>query len=159
MRAGLTRHIGVCNMNEDQIARLQRVATIAPAVHQLEMHPYLRRDSIRAASRAAGMQLEAYSPLGNPGLGQGPSLLNDATVVRVARELSISPAQCLLAWSRQALGAQPIVKSVRPERIRENFASASIVLPQRALDELSSLATTFRYVRPPWWTHPASEPL
>jgi 2,5-diketo-D-gluconate reductase A len=109
------RAIGVSNFQPHHIERLAREATVVPAVNQIEMHPYFNQDDVRAFDRAHGIATEAWSPI-----AQG-QVLDDPTIVRIARRLSQTPAQVTLRWHIQR-GDIVFPKSVTPKRIAENFA-------------------------------------
>ena len=62
-QAGLTHDIGVSNFNERQIAELEAVATVQPAVLQVESHPFFAQESLLKFCQERGIVFEAYSPL------------------------------------------------------------------------------------------------
>ena len=62
-QAGLTRAAGLSNFNERQIAELEAVATIQPAVLQVESHPFFAQESLLKFCLERGIVFEAYSPL------------------------------------------------------------------------------------------------
>ena len=111
---GRARAIGVSNF---QIAHLQRVldeATVVPAVNQVELHPYLTQEPLRAFHEQHGIVTEAWSPLGRG------RLLAEPAVVGLAEKYGVTPAQLIVRWHLQ-LGNVVIPKSVNPDRIRSNF--------------------------------------
>ena len=62
-QAGLTRGLGLSNFNQRQIAELEAVATIKPAVLQVESHPFFAQESLLKFCLERGIVFEAYSPL------------------------------------------------------------------------------------------------
>jgi aryl-alcohol dehydrogenase-like predicted oxidoreductase len=62
-RHGLTKAIGVSNFAVDELEALLAVATIAPAVNQVQFSPFQFRRALLDACRRNGIVLEAYSPL------------------------------------------------------------------------------------------------
>jgi diketogulonate reductase-like aldo/keto reductase len=62
--AGLVRNIGVCNYNCALLRDLLSYATIAPAVLQIELHPYLTQDRLVRFCHEAGIAVTGFSPLG-----------------------------------------------------------------------------------------------
>src|SRR5690606_23489193 len=64
---GKVRSIGVSNFNTQQLERLWAAARIKPVVNQIESHPYLPMEELKAACDKYGIVITAYSPLGNPG--------------------------------------------------------------------------------------------
>jgi len=87
----------------------------APAINQIELHPYLQQPSLRAFHAQTGILTEAWSPL-----AQGGAVLVDPTITDMAAKHSRSPAQVILRWHIQ-IGNVVIPKSVTPSRIAENF--------------------------------------
>jgi len=108
------RAIGVSNFLPEHLERLRRETDVVPAVNQVEVHPAFQNAEVVAASVAAGIAVEAYSPI-----GQGASLTSD-TVRRIAEEHGVTPAQVVLRWHLQQ-DRIVIPKSVTPERIVSNI--------------------------------------
>jgi diketogulonate reductase-like aldo/keto reductase len=130
---GLATSVGVSNF---QPAHLHRIATetgVTPAVNQIEIHPYFTNDSARAASLALGAKVEAWSPL-----GQGGGELEDAVVTGIAQEHGKTPAQVLLRWQLDR-GDIVFPKSLRRERMQENFDLFDFALTPDQVDALSAL--------------------
>ncbi|MGH3243555.1 MAG: aldo/keto reductase [Spirillospora sp.] len=112
---GRARSIGVSNFTVETLRRVIGEADIVPAVNQIELHPYLQQDDLRAFHREHGIRTEAWAPL-----GQGHGLLDDPALGRIARNHGRTPAQVVLRWHVQ-LGNVVIPKSVTPSRIAENI--------------------------------------
>ena len=111
---GLVRSIGVSNFLPEHLDRLVAETEIVPSVNQIEVHPTFQQADLQAATRAHGIAVQAYSPL-----GRGTDLEAHA-VVDAAQRLGVSPAQVVLRWHLQA-GRIVIPKSVTAERIRANI--------------------------------------
>ena len=111
---GRARSIGLSNFQVDHMERLAAETDTAPAVNQIELHPYLLNEEVRAYDEAHGIATEAWSPLAKG------DLLDDPVVTDVAERLGRTPAQVVLRWHIQR-GHIVFPKSVTPERIRENF--------------------------------------
>ncbi len=60
---GLTRAIGVSNFEPNHLEQLMAGATVAPSVNQVELHPNLQQEDVRAANTAVGCITQAWSPL------------------------------------------------------------------------------------------------
>ncbi|MFD7285987.1 aldo/keto reductase [Streptomyces sp. NPDC059863] len=112
---GLVRSIGVSNFTPAHIERLEAETGVLPSVNQIEMHPALPQEELRAVHAAKGIRTESWSPL-----GRGSRLLKDPETVAIAEEHGVTPAQVVLRWHTQ-LGAVPIPKSADPGRQRENL--------------------------------------
>merc|ERR1719334_1785782 len=66
VKEGLVRQIGLSNFNIDQIRAVQGVASIMPAVLQIESNPYLQQDRLIQFCHDNNIAVTAYSPLGSP---------------------------------------------------------------------------------------------
>ncbi|MFD5452333.1 aldo/keto reductase [Streptomyces sp. NPDC003470] len=112
---GLVRSIGVSNFTAEHIERLEKETGVLPSVNQIELHPLLPQDELRAFHERKGIRTESWSPL-----GRGSDLLDDPAVAAVAGAHGVTPAQAVLRWHTQ-LGAVPIPKSADPGRQRANL--------------------------------------
>ncbi|MEV5551070.1 aldo/keto reductase [Streptomyces sp. NPDC052309] len=112
---GLVRSIGVSNFTAAHIERLEKETGVLPSVNQIELHPLLPQDELRAFHERKGIRTESWSPLGH-----GSDLLADPAVASVAEAHGVTPAQVVLRWHTQ-LGAVPIPKSADPGRQRANL--------------------------------------
>ncbi|MBF6247202.1 aldo/keto reductase, partial [Nocardia elegans] len=113
-RQGRVRSIGVSNFTVDNLRTLIAETGEIPAVNQIELHPALAQRELREFHAENAIATEAWSPL-----GQG-TLLEDATITRIAQEVGRTPAQVIIRWHLQ-LGNIVIPKSVTPARIEANF--------------------------------------
>ncbi|MCB5908954.1 aldo/keto reductase [Streptomyces pinistramenti] len=127
---GRIRTIGVSNFQPEHLQRLLENTDITPAVNQIELHPYLQQERLRAFHGEHGIATEAWSPLAQGALLQNPVLTS------LAERHGKSPAQVVLRWHLQ-LGNIVIPKSVTPARIRENIDVFGFSL---ADDEMAALA-------------------
>ena len=109
-----TRSIGVSNFQPWHLRRLLDDADAVPAVNQVELHPWLQQEEIRAFDRAHGIVTEAWSPLAQA------ANLGHPVLTALAEKYGKSPAQIVLRWHIE-LGNVVIPKSVTPARIRQNI--------------------------------------
>ncbi len=112
---GRCRAIGVSNFNPHHLRRLFGETEVRPAVNQIEVHPYLANDEVRAFDADHEIVTEAWSPI-----AQG-KVLGDPVVTRIAEKLERTPAQVVLRWHVQR-GDVVFPKSVTRSRVEENFA-------------------------------------
>jgi len=123
---GRVRSIGVSNFTPAHLARLAEGSTVVPAVNQIELHPYFAQKENEAADTAQGTVTQAWSPIGGitfyPGWSDGTSKnpLSDPVIAGIGAEHGKTNAQVMLRWHLQQ-GRSAIPKSVKPERIAENF--------------------------------------
>jgi len=135
--AGRVRAIGVSNFMQDQLDTLLAETTVVPAVNQIELHPTFQQAAVSAGSRAAGVAVEAYSPLGRG------SDLEVAAVTELASEHGVTPAQIVLAW-HLGVGNIVIPKTMHVDRMRENLAAADITLSPDEMDTVTALDSSAR---------------
>jgi len=101
-------------------------------VNQIEVHPYLTQEAVRAYGVEHGIATEAWSPI-----AQG-KVLDDPTIVRIAEALGKTPAQVTLRWHIQR-GDIVFPKSVTRSRIEENFAIFDFELSDLDVADISAL--------------------
>jgi 2,5-diketo-D-gluconate reductase A len=111
---GRARSIGVSNFQVQHLQRLAAASDEPPAINQIELHPYLLNEQVRAYDEAHNIATQAWSPI-----AQG-TVLTDPVITAIAGKLSRSPAQVVLRWHIQR-GTIVFPKSTTPARIRENF--------------------------------------
>jgi 2,5-diketo-D-gluconate reductase A len=126
------RSIGVSNFQVDQLRRLEAECDVVPAINQIELHPYLLNEEVRAYGEERGIRTEAWSPI-----AQG-AVLDDPVIAEIARAHDRTPAQVVLRWHVQR-GAIVFPKSTNPDRMRENFALFDFDLTDADLAEISAL--------------------
>ncbi|MGW7518194.1 aldo/keto reductase [Streptomyces sp. NPDC054796] len=132
---GRAKSIGVSNFQPAHLQRLFDESGIVPAVNQIELHPRLQQDALRAFDAEHGIATEAWSPL-----GRGNGVLDTAAVTQAAEKHGKSPAQIVLRWHIQ-LGNIVIPKSVTPSRIKENIDVFDFELDGDDLIEIGTLET------------------
>jgi 2,5-diketo-D-gluconate reductase A len=115
-RDGRTRAIGVSNFFPDRVMDFLVHHEIAPAVDQIETHPFHQQRDARAFLQENGVQMESWGPF-----AEGRNNIFGNEVLRsIAYEHGRTVAQVIVRWLTQR-GVVAIPKSVRRERIEENF--------------------------------------
>jgi diketogulonate reductase-like aldo/keto reductase len=143
---GRVRAIGVCNHSPRDLKTLVDHTSIVPAVNQVELHPFFVQKELREAHEKLGVVTQAWSPIGGvnrywiPGGRAAQDPLSAATVMELARRHRKTPAQIILRWHLQH-GISPIPKTVRAERIRENFDVFDFELNKQEVAEIDALDT------------------
>ena len=116
MRAsGRVKSIGVSNFQPHHLQRLFDETQIVPAVNQIEVHPFLTQDDVRAFNAEHGIVTEAWSPI-----AQG-KVLSEPRIIAIANRIGKSVAQVALRWHIQR-GDVVFPKSVTRSRVVENFS-------------------------------------
>ena len=131
-RDGRARSIGVSNFQPHHLRRLHEETQITPAVNQIEVHPLLTQDDVRAFCAEHQIAIEAWSPI-----GQG-AVLDDPTIGSIAERVGKTPAQVVLRWHIQR-GDIIFPKSVTPSRVKENFEIFDFELSDGDVAEISAL--------------------
>jgi D-xylose reductase len=153
VRAGLVRNIGVCNFNTALLRDLLTYAEIAPAVLQVEMHPFLAQETLLRFCKQQNIVVTAFSPLGAASYvslgmaGTNESALEQPVVLQIARRHGKTPAQILLRWGVQR-GTAVIPKTTRPERLRENLAIFEFGLLPEEMTAITALDRNRRFNDP-----------
>ncbi|BBZ72944.1 aldo/keto reductase [Mycobacterium paraseoulense] len=137
---GLTRAIGLSDIDADGTRKILETARIKPAAVEVESHPYHPQWELHEMCETDGIVLLAFAALGH---ALEPRLLDDPLIESIARRLGKTPAQVLLAWGIQR-GSAVLTASVTPARIRENFDVTA--LPEGAIQEINErLETRIRF--------------
>ncbi|WP_342541637.1 aldo/keto reductase [Paenisporosarcina sp. FSL H8-0542] len=124
--------IGVSNFHIHHLKDVMKDATIVPMVNQVEFHPKLTQEDLRAFCQQNNIQLEAWSPL-----MQG-QLLDDVKLKEIAEIHGKSVAQIILRWDLQN-DVVTIPKSINEHRIVENAAIFDFELSAEEMEKISSL--------------------
>jgi 2,5-diketo-D-gluconate reductase A len=129
---GRARSIGVSNFQPHHLRRLHGECEITPAVNQIECHPYLTQDDVRVFCAEYQIAIEAWSPL-----AQG-LVLDDPTIVSIAKAVGKTPAQVVLRWHIER-GDIIFPKSVTPARIKENIDIFDFELSGEDVEAIAAL--------------------
>ncbi|HUD17932.1 MAG TPA: aldo/keto reductase [Acidimicrobiales bacterium] len=129
---GRARSIGVSNFQPHHLDRLAAETDVVPAVNQIELHPYLTQDTVRAYCSSHQIAVEAWSPI-----AQG-LVLGDPVVETIAAKVGRTPAQVVLRWHIQR-GVIVFPKTVTATRMRENFELFDFELDAPGMDALTAL--------------------
>jgi len=122
----------VSNFQPHHLRRLHGETEIIPAVNQIEMHPYLTQDEVRAFCAEHQIAVEGGSPLGKGGV------LADPTIQSIAARAGKTPAQVVLRWHIQR-GDIVFPKSVSPDRMKSNFELFDFELDSADVNAISAL--------------------
>ena len=135
-RQGRVRAIGVSNFFPDRVMDFLMHHEVAPAVDQIETHPFHQQVETQAFLLDNGVQIEAWGPF-----AEGRNDIFHNSVLRsIAEEHSRTVAQVILRWLTQR-GVVAIPKSVRRERMEENFQVFDFDLTPEDMDAIAKLET------------------
>lgn len=131
---GKVRAIGVANFHPDRIMDLILFNKVAPAVNQIETHPFNQQIETQKFLQDVNVQIESWGPFAE---GKN-NLFKNETLLRIAEKHKKSVAQVVLHWLTQR-GVIAIPKSVRKERMEENFNIFDFELDEKDLESIKGL--------------------
>ncbi|KQL45802.1 2,5-diketo-D-gluconic acid reductase [Brevibacillus choshinensis] len=135
-REGKVRAIGVSNFHEDRLIDLIIHNEVAPAVNQVETHPFNQQIENAKFMKENSVQIESWAPFAE---GKN-NLFQNEVLVSIGEKYNKSVAQVVLRWltHREVV---VIPKSVRKERIIENFNIFDFELSQEDMESITTLDT------------------
>jgi len=133
---GRIRSIGVANFPPDRLIDLILHHEVVPAVNQIETHPFNQQINTQKFLEQNGVQIESWGPFAE-GRNQ---IFQNSVLSSVARRYNKSIAQVILRWLTQR-EIVVIPKSVRKERMAENFDIFDFELEPADIDAIASLDT------------------
>jgi 2,5-diketo-D-gluconate reductase A len=133
---GRTRGIGVSNFQPDRVMDLILHNEVVPAVNQIETHPFHQQVDVQKFLQEQGVQIESWGPFAE---GRN-NLFRNELLLSVGGKYKKSVAQVVLRWLIQR-GVVVIPKSVRKERIAENFNVFDFELSGEDMDAIATLDT------------------
>lgn len=131
-RNGQVRAIGISNFDQERLTELLDKTAITPMVNQMEFNPLNQEKDLRRLMQLAGIQLEAWSPLG------GGAALSQPTITKLAAKYQRSAAQIILRWDYQH-NIITIPKSTHVERIVANSQIADFTLSDEDVAAIDAL--------------------
>lgn len=132
--AGRIRAIGVSNFYPDRLVDFVLHNKVKPAVNQIEIHPFHQQADAVKTHEDYGVQPEAWGPFAEGKNG----LFTNAVLQPIADKHGKSIAQIVLRWLTDR-GIVAIPKSVRKERMAQNFAIFDFDLDAGDLDAIATL--------------------
>ena len=142
---GRVRAIGVSNFMPEHLERLLAETSVVAAVNQIEVHPYFQQTALQRVHAEHGIATQAWSPIGGitSYRGMAKRSFDDPTLLGIARQHGKSTAQVMLRWHLQE-GRSAIPKSVKRERIAENFDVFDFDLTREQVAAIDALETGVR---------------
>lgn len=132
-RDGRARAIGVSNFQPDRLIDLIIHNQVTPAVNQIETHPFCQQVAAHRWMQEYNVQIESWGPFAE---GRN-NIFHNELLLSVAEKHHKTVAQVILRWLTQR-GVVVIPKSVRKERISENFSVFDFEL---APEDMAAIAT------------------
>ncbi|MCL1995234.1 MAG: aldo/keto reductase [Defluviitaleaceae bacterium] len=136
---GKARSIGVSNFQIYHFEELLKVAKVTPVLNQIELHPYLTQEPLIAYCKQHNIVPQAWSPLG---AGKA-NLVEDTTILEVAKNHNKTPAQIILRWDIQQ-DIVTIPKSANSGRMKSNLEIFDFELTQEEMSAITALNKDMR---------------
>lgn len=153
-QAGQVRAIGVSNFYPDRITDFALHCEVIPAVNQIEVHPFHQQSEAQVLNEELGIRIEGWAPF-----AEGKHDIFENPVLRqLAVKHGKTVGQVILRWLIQR-NIVVIPKSVRLERIRENFAVFDFALADEDMAAIRTLdlkSSSFFDHRDPAWVRSLS---
>jgi diketogulonate reductase-like aldo/keto reductase len=135
-REGRVKAIGVSNFHPDRVMDLILHNEVKPAVDQIEIHPFHQQVETQKFLQENDIQIESWGPFAE---GRN-DIFHNAVLRSIGEKYGKSVAQVILRWLTQR-GVVAIPKSVRKERMAENFNIFDFRLGDEDMAAIASLDT------------------
>ena len=157
VKAGKVKNIGLSNFSRGEIERLISESDTVPAVHQMEVHPYLQQIGFNAWLQEQGIHVVQFSPLGNSNdfyrttgwskeIAHMPKIFDSPILKSIGEKHNKSPAQIALAWGINN-GRTVIPKSTIDWQIVQNM-EADFELPLEDVERIKGMDVKARFNDP-----------
>lgn len=141
-REGLTDHIGISNFTCAQMDKAVEILGESRILtNQVEVHPFLANRKVVEHAQTLGITVTGYMPLA---VGK---VMEDETLIRIAQERNISPAQVAIAWVASR-GIVPIPSSTRPAHLKANLDALKLELTDAEIESINALDRGERIANP-----------
>ena len=132
----LARSSGVSNFSVKYLQRLLPEVKILPAVNQVETHPFHQQNETQQFLLDNNVQIESWGPFAE---GKN-NLFHNELLASIGKKYNKSIAQVVIRWLAQR-GIIAIPKSIRKERIKENFNIFDFELNADDMEAIKTLDT------------------
>ena len=134
-KAGKLRSIGISNFNEAEIENLLAHCEVAPALIQVECHPYFPQTQLKALLAKHDIALQAWYPLGGR---DNKSILEEPAILELAAKHGKTAAQIIMRWHVQQ-GNIVIPGSKTPAHILDNIDIFDFALDEQDMAAIAGL--------------------
>ena len=135
-KEGKVRTIGVSNFLPDRLIDLIVHNEVVPAINQIETHPFHQQNEAQKFLQENGVQIQSWGPFAE---GKNDLFTNEL-LTTIGKKYNKSVAQVVLRWLTQR-GIIVIPKSVRKQRMEENFNSLDFELTTEDMEAIKTLDT------------------
>lgn len=133
-KEGKIKAIGVANFHPDRVIDLIINSGFTPAINQIETHPFHQQIETHQFLIDNNVQIQSWGPF-----AEGKNdIFNNEILINIAQNYNKSVAQVILRWLTQR-GIIAIPKSVRKERMKENFEIFDFNLSEAEIQIIATL--------------------
>lgn len=136
VKAGKIKALGLSNYYIKELPPFLKLVNIKPVLVQNEVHPYYQDREVVRFIQKKNVAIEGWYPLG--GRGFQKELLQDKTLVEIAKAHSKSVAQVILRWDLQN-GVMVVPGSSNPAHIKENISIFDFELSKEEMQKIDAL--------------------
>lgn len=134
VQAGKVKSIGLSNFPIHKIQEILDVATITPAVLQVEINPYWNQHELKSQLEGTGIVFEGWYPLGHGDV----KLLAEPVFAKLATKYGKTAAQVILRWHLQE-GNVTFPKTLNPDHMKDNLNIFDFELTDDEMAEINAL--------------------
>lgn len=135
-KEGRVKAIGVSNFHPDRLMDLIVNNEVIPAINQIETHPFHQQIETQRFLLENNIQIESWGPFAE---GKN-NVFHNEVLALIGKKYNKTIAQVILRWLTQR-GVVVIPKSVRKERMEENFNSLDFKLGTEDMEAIKTLDT------------------
>jgi len=139
-KEGRVKAIGVSNFPPDRLIDLIIHHNVIPAVNQIETHPFHQQIETQKFLQENNVQIESWGPFAE---GKN-NIFHNELLLSIGKKYNKSIAQVILRWLIQR-GVVAIPKSVRKERMEENFNIFDFELGAEDIEAIKTLDTILSF--------------
>lgn len=139
-RDGRVKSIGLSNFESDRLEEVLNIATVAPAVIQVECHPYYQQSNLKKRVEKYGTKLESWYPIGHG----DKTLINENIFTELGKKYNKSNVQIILRWHIQE-GNIVFPKTTNKEHMKDNFNIFDFELTADEMKRIKALDKNERY--------------
>lgn len=137
---GRVRSIGLSNFESSRLEEVLAAAAIAPAVLQVETHPYYQQSALKQRIAPYGTVLESWYPLGHG----DPALLGESVFTSIGQNYGKTNAQVILRWHIE-VGNIVFPRATSGGHLQENFDIFDFSLTADEIAAINALDRGKRY--------------
>lgn len=134
VREGKVRSIGLSNFSAAKVQQILDVATIKPAVLQVEINPYWNQHELKGQLAQYGITFEGWYPLGHG----DAKLLTEPVFAELGEKYGKTPAQVIMRWHFQE-GNVTFPKTLSAEHMAQNLDIFDFALTDEEMARINAL--------------------